>query len=85
MITIPNNLPSPPAKPLDLVQAGKTAARILRARVQTNTLSEGDFDHFMGRIEKGLAAAVELGQAQDQAPPQPPRRDPFSVIKGGRP
>lgn len=87
MITIPNTLPRPAARPLDLVQAGKTAARILRARVETDTLSEGDFAHFMDRIEKALAAAVELGQALDQGvakPARTARNEPFSVIDGGR-
>ena len=88
MITIPNNLPSPPARPLDLVQAGKTAARILRARAQTNTLGQGDFEHFMGRIEKGFEAAVAMAEAQAAEAPKPvrqPRNEPFSVIEGGRP
>jgi hypothetical protein len=86
MIIVPNNLPKPAPKPLDVIRAGKTAARILRARVETNTFNPADFPHFMERIQAGLAAAVAMVEDAEREPTKPARvarREPFSVIDGG--
>lgn len=87
MITITNTLTPPAQKPVDVIKAGKTAARILRARIETNTFNPADFGHFMDRIEAGLKAAVAMVEAKEQepfVPGRPARREPFSVIDGGR-
>lgn len=89
MITIPNTLPSPEQKPVDVIRAGKTAARILINRVRTNTHGPDDFEHFMARVTVALEAAVELVEGLEVAqaqvkPTRTPRNEPFSVIDGGR-
>jgi hypothetical protein len=83
LINISQPLPKPPQAPLDLVKAGKTAARQLRQRVETDTMG-GDFERLMGRIEAGYEAALVL--AASLPPPGPPSgRQPFTVHRGGRP
>jgi hypothetical protein len=78
LINISHPLPKPPPTPLDLVRAGKTAARQLRQRADTETLTLADAERFMDRIDAGFAAALALAASA------PPAGQPFTVIKGGR-
>lgn len=78
MITITKPLPRPPVQPVDQVKAGMNAARILRQRADSHTLTEGDAERLMDKIDRGFAAALALVASSPSA------GQPFRVIKGGR-
>lgn len=60
---------------LDLARQGKSAARQIRAQMEAGVLTQPELDR--------LLAKVEAGFEQMMPTPPAPRRDPFTVVRGG--
>ena len=62
---------------LDIARQGKSAARQIRAQMQAGVLTQAELDRLLAKVEAGFEQMMP-----EQAAP-PPRRDAFSVVRGG--
>jgi len=62
---------------LDIARQGKSAARQIRAQMQAGVLTQPELDRLLAKVEAGFE------QMMPEPPAPPPRRDPFTVVRGG--